>query len=383
MSLLTAGEAAVRPSGILPTADLASAAALSLLDSRRIRRSPEGIMTNPIGTGSLRLPLGRRRFMAAIAGGLLAAPLAAEGQQAEKVWRIGYLGNFPPTPRTAFFVAAFTDGLREYGYVEGRNLVIEFRFAQGHEEKYPQLVRELLQAKVELVVTTQTPAALALKEGAKTLPVVMIGTGQPVETGLVQSLARPGGTITGVSSQVGDLESKLLQLGREIVPKLSRVAVLWSPSNQASALSLKNGQALAAKEGISVVPASASGDPGELEHTLSALARERLDVLYVHGTYVGQAAAISQFAIRHRLPTISGFTSMTRDGLLISYAADSVNLFRRGAYYVDRILKGAKPGDLPVEQPTKFDLVINLKTAKALGLTIPPTLLARADEVIQ
>jgi len=237
---------------------------------------------------------------------------------------------------------------------------------------------------VVLVVTTQTPAALALKEGAKTLPVVMIGTGQPVETGLVQSLARPGGTITGVSSQVGDLESKLLQLGRKLVPKLSRVAVLWSPSNPASALSLKNVQALAAKEGISVVPASAPGEnPGELERTLSALARERLDVLYVHGSYLSQAAAIGPFAVRHRLSTISAFTSMTRDGLLISYAPDLANVFRRGAYYVDKILKGAKPADLPVEQPTKFELVINLKAAKALGLIIPPSLFARADEVIE
>ena len=326
----------------------------------------------------------RRTFLAGTGAVLLAAPLAVEAQQTGKVWRIGYLGNFPPTPRTAFLVAAFTEGLRQYGYVEGRNLVIEFRFAQGHEEKYPQLVRELLQANVELVVATQTPAAIALKEGAKTLPVVMIGTGQPVEAGLVQSLARPGGTITGVSSQVGDLDDKVVQLARELVPKLSRLGVLWFPSNQASALSLKNTQVQAAKGGISVVPASAPlEDPGELERTLSALARERLDVLDVHPPYVSQAAAIGQFAVLHRLPTISVFTSMTRDGLLISYAPDFASLFRRGAYYVDRILKGAKPADLPVEQPTKFELVINLKTAKALGLTIPPSLLARADEVIQ
>jgi len=327
--------------------------------------------------------ISRRAFVASLTGSLLAAPLAAEAQQPGKVWRIGYLADFPPTPRTTG-LAAFTDGLRQYGYVEGRNLVIEFRFAEGHEEKYPQLVHELLQANVELVVTTQTPAAFALKEAAKTLPVVIIGTAQPVEVGLVQSLARPGGTITGVSSQVGELDAKLFQLARELVPKLSRLAVLWSPSNQASALSLKNVRALAAKEGISVVPAPAPGqNPGELDRTLSALASERLDVLYVHGPYSGQVAAIGQFAVRHRLPTISAFTSMTRDGLLISYAPDLANLFRRGAYYVDRILKGAKPADLPVEQPTKFDLVINLKTAKALGLTIPPALLARADQVIE
>src|SRR5262245_55641116 len=184
----------------------------------------------------------RRAILSTIGIAVLAAAFAAEAQQAGKLWRIGYLGNFPPTPSTSFLMTAFTDGLRQYGYVEGTNLAIEFRFAQGHEDKYPQLVRELLQSKVELVVTTQTPAALALKEEAKTLPVVMIGTGQPVETGLVQSLARPGGNITGVSNQLGDLDGKLVQLARELVPKLSRLAVLWYPSNQASALSLKNTQ---------------------------------------------------------------------------------------------------------------------------------------------
>jgi putative ABC transport system substrate-binding protein len=326
----------------------------------------------------------RRTFLAGTGAVLLAAPLAAEAQQTGKVWRIGFLGNFSPTPGATFISTAFIDGLRQYSYVEGRNLVIEVRFAQGHEEQYPQLVRELLQANVELVVTTLTPAALALKESTKTLPVVMLGVADPVETGLVQSLARPGGNITGLSSQVGDLDGKVVQLARELVPKLSRLAVLWYPSNQASALSLKNVQALAAREGISVVPASAQAqNPGEVERIISALVRERLDVLYVHGPYSSQAAAIGELAVRHRLPTISVFTSMTRNGLLISYAFDSASLFRRGAYYVDRILKGAKPADLPVEQPTKFELVINLKTAKALGLTIPQSLLQRADEVIQ
>src|SRR5262245_23169447 len=210
----------------------------------------------------------RRRFLQGTAAGLLGTPLFAAAQPSGKVWRIGFLGNFPPTPGTAFGFAAFADGLRQYGYVEGKNLIIEFRFAQGRDERYPQLVRELLQANVELVVTTQTPAALALKESARSLPVVIIGLGQPVETGLVQSLARPGGNITGLSGQVGDLDGKLVQLARELVPKLSRLAVLWYPSNQASALSLKNVQALAAKEGISVVSASAPAEnPDEVERT--------------------------------------------------------------------------------------------------------------------
>ena len=326
----------------------------------------------------------RRTFLAGTGAVLLAAPLAAEAQPAGKVHRIGYLGNFPPTPSTTLLLTAFTDGLREYGYVEGRNLIIEFRFAHGREERYPELVRELLQANVELVVTAQTPAALALKEGAKTLPVVLLGLGGPVETGLVQSLARPGGTVTGLSNQAADLDAKVVQLARELVPRLSRLAVLWDPANQASELSLKSLQALAAKEGISVLPASAPAQsPDELERVIAALARERPDVLYVHGPYITKAAAIGPLARRHRIPTISVFTAMTRYGLLISYAADLASLFRRGAYYVDRILKGAKPGDLPVEQPTRFELVINLKTAKALGLTIPPSLLLRADQVIE
>jgi putative ABC transport system substrate-binding protein len=315
---------------------------------------------------------------------LTLAPFGAEAQQDGKVWRIGYLGNFPATPNTSFLLTAFTDGLREYGYVEGKNLTIEFRFAHGREEGYAELVRELLHANVELVVTAQTPAALALKQGAKTLPVVLLGTSNPVEAGLVQSLARPAGTITGLSNQAGDLGGKVVQLARELVPRLSLLTVLWNPTNQASVLGVNTLRALAAKEGFSVSAVSASAQsPDELERAISALARERPDVLYVHGAYLTRAAAIAQLATRHRIPTISDFSSMTRDGLLISYAADFASLFRRGAYYVDKILKGAKPADLPVEQPTKFELVINLKTARALGITLPHSLLLRADQVIE
>lgn len=314
--------------------------------------------------------------------GVLVAPLDAAEQPARKVYRIGYIGNFPPTPSTAFLLSAFTNGLREYGYVEGRNLTIEFRWANGHEERYPELVRDLVHADVQLVVTAQTPAALALKEGAKILPVVLLGPSHPVEAGLVQSLARPGGTITGLSNQAGDLDAKILQLAREFVPKLSRLAVLWTPANQGSVLSLETVQALASKEGISVLPVSARSRD-DLESVFSALTRERSDVLYVHGTYLSQAVPIGQLAIRNRLPTISVFTSMTRDGLLISYSPDFAGIFRRGAYYVDRIFKDTKPADLPVEQPTKFDLAINMRTTKALGLVMPPSLLLRADEVIE
>jgi len=327
-----------------------------------------------------------RRIGLVLALSLFVAPLASEAQDTGKVWRIGYLGNYPPTPNTSRVLAAFTDGLREYGYVEGKNLTIEFRFAHGREERYPELVRELLQANVELVVTVQTSAALALKQGAQALPVVLLGSGNPVEAGLVQSLARPGGGITGLSNQVGDLDGKLVQLARELVPRLSRLTVLWDPTNHPSAYGVNALKALAAKEGLSVSPVSTPAQtPDELERAISALARERPDVLLVHGigTYIRQAAVIGQLATRHRILTICAFSSMARAGLLISYGPDSASLFRRGAYYVDRIFKGAKPADLPVEQPTKFELVINLKTAKALGLTIPQSVLLRADHVIE
>jgi len=202
----------------------------------------------------------------------------------------------------------------------------------------------------------------------------------------VQSLARPGGGITGLSNQVGDLDGKLVQLARELVPRLSRLTVLWDPTNHPSAYGVNALKALAAKEGLSVSPVSTPAQtPDELERAISALARERPDVLLVHGigTYIRQAAVIGQLATRHRILTICAFSSMARAGLLISYGPDSASLFRRGAYYVDRIFKGAKPADLPVEQPTKFELVINLKTAKALGLTIPQSVLLRADHVIE
>ena len=281
-------------------------------------------------------------------------------------------------------VGAFTDGLREYGYVEGTNLKIEFRWAQGHSERWSELVRELIEADVQLIVTTQTPAAVTLKERATTLPVVIVGVSHPVEAGLVQTLARPGGNITGVSNLLGDLDAKLLQLCREVFPKMSRIAILWNPANQGSALGLKTMQSLASKEHIAVLPVSAR-TPDEVEGVVATLTRQRPDVLLVHGAYAlaPELVQIRQFASRSRIPTISPFSSMTQDGLLMSYGPDLASNYRRGAYYVHRILMGTKPADLPVEQPTKFELVINLKTAKALGLTLSPSLLARADQVIE
>jgi len=326
----------------------------------------------------------RRAFIGSLAGSLLAAPLAGGAQQAGKLYRVGYLGNFPPTPSTAPLLSAFTDGLREHGYVDGRNLKLEYRWAHGRSDIWPALVRELLQAGVHVVVTSQTPAALTLKQHASEIPVVLTGVSHPVEAGLVQSLARPGGNITGLSNQAGDWGPKLIELCRELVPGMSRLAVFWTPTNQGSALGLKSLQEEALKAGIAVVPVS-TRMRDETDAALSTLARERPDVVLVGATYIAspELSRIREFALSHRMPTVGDSSALTRDGLLMSYSPDVISQFRRAASFVDKILKGTKPADLPIEQPTKFDLVVNLKTAKALGLTIPPALLQRADQVIE
>jgi len=326
----------------------------------------------------------RRDFVTGILGTVLALPLAGEAEPQGKVFCIGWLGNVPPPPSMERASAAFVDGLREYGYVEGANLKVEYRWADGRDERYSELVRDLIQAKVQLIVTAQTPAAVVIKDQAKTLPVVLVGTSHPVEVGLVQTLARPGGNITGITNQLGDLDGKLLQLAKELAPRLRRIGVFWTPSNQASALGLKSVQTVAARQGLAVVPVSAR-TRAEAESAFSALRHERPDVLIVHASYIGSAelVQIREFVISTRMPTISAFSALTRDGLLLSYSPDAAAYYRRAAYYVDRILKGNKAADLPMEQPTKFELMINLSAAKAIGLSIPPSLLARADQVIE
>ena len=326
----------------------------------------------------------RRRFLMTSLAGSLVVSRRAEAQPAAKVYRVGYLGNVPVTASTNPPVAAFAAGLREYGYVEDVNLKLEYRWAAGRNDIWMALVRELVQAAVQVVVTPFTPAALALNEHAKDTPVVFVGLGNPVESGLIQSLARPGGQITGVSGQHGDLTAKVFQLCRELVPGMSRLAVFWTPSNQASALGLKIMQSEAVKADVAIVPVSA-GRREETDSALLILERERPQVVLVHASYLAspEVPRILEFTLRHRIPTMGNSSRQAHDGMLMSYSPDLVSLFRRAAYYVDRILRGAKPSELPVEQPTKFELVVNLKTAKALGLTISPSLLLRADHVIE
>jgi putative ABC transport system substrate-binding protein len=334
----------------------------------------------------------RREFIGTLAGGLLAAPLAAEAQQAGKVYRIGYLSPSSPSdperlasPFGERGLAAFRQGLRELGYVEGQNFVIEHRWAEGKFERLPDLAAELVRLKVDVIVSVVTQATLAAKNATRTIPIVLVAAGDPVGSGLVASLAHPGGNVTGPSAMYADLAGKQLELLKETVPRVSRVAVLWNPANAAwQAQMLKATQVAAPALGLRVQLLEARGSD-ELEGAFVAMTRERASALLVQVDVIFalHARRIADLAAKHRLPAMYGAREHVEAGGFMSYAPNVPDLFRRAATYVDKILKGAKPADLPVEQPTKFELVINLKTAKALGLTIPQSVLARADEVIQ
>jgi putative ABC transport system substrate-binding protein len=325
----------------------------------------------------------RRTFLAGTGAVLLAAPLAAEAQQAGKVWRIGILGT-ASTPEDLTLRKAFLQGLRERGYVEGQNLVIERRYSEGSAEQFADFAVELVRLKVDVIVAPGTQAAKAAKQASDTIPIVMVTVGDPVGTGLVASLARPGGNVTGASAQTAELGAKQLELLHEIAPSASRIAVMWDPSNQTHLAKLKfvetAGRAL--KIEVQAYPVRT---PGDLELALGTITRERaMGLLPFDGqvTWVHRRRLV-EFSARNRLPTIYSWRGYVNEGGLMCYGPSYADLFRQAAVYVDKILKGAKPADLPVTQPTKFDFAINLKTAKALGLTIPPSLLQRADQVIE
>jgi putative ABC transport system substrate-binding protein len=293
--------------------------------------------------------ISRRRFLTSVAIGL--APIGAaahaqeyKAQQPGKVYRIGFLGNSTEALE-ANLVGPFRDGLRERGYVEGRDLTIEYRWAEGAYERFPALIAELIALKVDVIVTAGTPAALAVKRTTTTIPVVMAAVGDPIGTGLVKSLARPDGNLTGSVAIAPDLEGKRLELLTQIVPKLE----------------------------------------GEFDHAFQTIVGQRSGalVMLADRLFLHHRARIVEFTARHRLPAVYAYNELVQVGGLMSFGPSYPEMHRRAAYYVDRILKGAKPGDLPIEQPTKFELVINLKTAHALGLTIPPSLLLRADQVIE
>jgi putative ABC transport system substrate-binding protein len=328
----------------------------------------------------------RRREFITLLGGAAASvslPFAAHAQQSRKVPRIGVL--LPGTPASfSLRTKAFLEGLRDLGYLEGQTIEIEWKWGQDRVEGLPELAAELVRRNVEVIVTGGTPAAKALKGATGTIPIVMAIIGDPVAAGLVDSLARPGGNATGFSIVAPDLSGKRLELLREIVPNVSPVAVMLNTRNPQSQFELKETQTAARALGLRLHPIQVSPDD-TLEQAFAAMsnASARTLIILTDPIFFSQRKSIVDLAARHRLPAMYFFQEFAKEGGLVSYGPSDLDLYRRSATYVDRILKGAKAGKLPVEQPTKFELVINLKTAKAIGLDIPPMLLARADEVIE
>jgi putative ABC transport system substrate-binding protein len=313
---------------------------------------------------------------------LLVAPLAAEAQAPAKVPRIGFLSTTSRTEDPRF--EAFLQGLRELGYVDGQNIAIEFRFVEGRPERLPALAAELVRLKVEVIVAAGPAATEAAKQATSTIPIVFAVSGDPVAVGLVASLARPGGNITGLASIAPEVVGKQLELLKEVAPKISRMAILQNPSNPGHPVVVRQAEGAARVLGLQLHIVQAR-TPSELEAAFATMRSQRVGgVLVVRDAMVfAQRRQIAALAAKSRLPAVYGFRENAEAGGLMAYGASIPLMYRRAATYVDKILKGAKPADLPVEQPTKFELVINLKTAKALGLTIPPSLLGRADEVIQ
>ena len=325
----------------------------------------------------------RRGFLSVLGVSLLAAPLTAGAQATAKVPVIGLLDATSPSAR-AELVGSFRQGLREFGYVEGRNILIEYRWAEGRFDRLPGLAADLVRTRVDLIAALAIPAALAAKSATTAIPIVMVGVTQPVEMGLVTSLAQPGGNITGLSSFSKELSAKRLELLKEFVPGLNRVAVLWNPGNPGKVGDWREVQ-VAARALRVTVQSREVRSRDEFEKTFNVISKDRPDALFALGDplILDQRGRIVAFAAKNRLPAIYEHRVYADAGGLVAYGPDFRELYRRAASYVDRILRGAKPADLPVEQPTKFELVINLKTAKALGLTIPPSLLLRADQVIE
>lgn len=324
-------------------------------------------------------------FIAAIIA--LAAGLAdivpAAAQQPVKVHRIGFLGNSTAALERNL-IGPFREGLREFGYVEGSSIHVEYRWAEGDYERFPGLVAELIAAKVEVIVTAGTPAALAVKRATTSIPLVMVAVGDPIGTGLVTSLSRPGGNITGLSSIAPDMEGKRLQLLRELLPKLSHVAVLWNPANPFHVGSSKEAREAAQSMRIKL-QFYAARSAEELAGAFAAMAKDRPQALVVFAdrVFLHNRVRIAAFALDNHLLSAVTHQELVDSGALLSFGANYPDMHRRAAFYVDRILKGANAGSLPIEQPRNFELVINRRTAKALGLAVPASLLLRADRVLE
>jgi putative ABC transport system substrate-binding protein len=325
--------------------------------------------------------LGRREFITLISGAAVMWPLRGRGQS--KIPRVGFMGN-STAALEANLVGSFRDGLRELGYEEGRNIVIEYRWADGKYERFPTLVAELIAAKVDVIVTAGTPAALAVKKATTTVPLVMVAVGDPVGTGLVPSLSRPGGNLTGLSSIAPDLEGKRLDLLREIVPTLSNVAMFFNSLNPFHVASMQQAGTAAKAMGIKLQQHDIRKSE-DLDGAFAAVRKERPDALLILAdrVFLHNRQRMIDFTEEQHLPNVNAYMELVEAGGLMSYGPSYEDMHKRAAIYVNKIIKGAKPADLPIEQPSKFTFVINLKAAKALGVTMPPSLITLADKVIE
>jgi putative tryptophan/tyrosine transport system substrate-binding protein len=321
----------------------------------------------------------RRRQFITLLGGAAAWPLAARAQHAGKVWRMGFVAH----GHESFYDALF-EGLREYGYDEGRDLIVERRYARGQAERFKEFAAEMVRLNVDVIVVVTTPAALAVMNATNTIPIVHPNAIDPLNTGLIASLAHPGGNLTGGAQLTAEVSAKRLQILKKVVPGLSRAAALWNPGNSAIVFSWKETQSAARVLGLTLQSHEVQG-PKDFAAAFAAIVGERPDALLVlqDAVTMQQRKEIISFAIENRLPSMFQERGWAVAGGLMSYGENLPSMYRRAAYFVDRIFEGAKPADLPVEQATKFDMVINLRTAKAIGFTIPDSILALADEVIE
>jgi putative ABC transport system substrate-binding protein len=329
--------------------------------------------------------MARRRFVGGVASGLLALPLAARAQQSARIPRIGYVSGTGSAADQGPYVEALREGLRELGQIEGRNFSIEYRGAEGKLDRVPSIVDELVRLKVDVIVAPFPAAIRAAKQATKTIPVVMVTGLDPVANGIVDSLARPGGNITGVATLTQDLNAKRLELLKEVVPRLSRIAVLWTPNDPGPTINFKEYEVATRALKMQLQSLEVRLENPDVDEAFQAAVSARADALITitNAALFLQRKRIADLATKNRLPTMFPGSAWVESGGLMSYSTNDLEAFRRAATYIDKILKGARPADLPVEQLAKFEFAINLKTAKEIGVTIPQSLLLRADKVVQ
>jgi putative ABC transport system substrate-binding protein len=324
----------------------------------------------------------KRSITFAVSALLFALCIGAEAQQA-KVARIGFLGN-STSELEANLIGPFREGLRELGYIEGKNIAIEWRWAEGKYERFPGLIAELIGSKAELIVTAGTPASLAVKKATTTIPLVMIAVGDPVGSGLIASLAHSRGNVTGLTSISPELDGKRLELLREVVPNISHVAVMWNPTSPLQVVAEKATRAAAQPMGIRILSLGVHADE-QFDHAFATIRKEKPGALLVLADrlFLHNRARMMEFAIHNRLPGVHAYVELVEGGGLMSYGPSYSGMHKRAAYYIDKILKGTNPADLPIEAPAKFELVVNVKAAKQIGVSIPPSVLYRADRVLK